>query len=152
MTNEEVIRTLTRLKNQINFEWTDAQKKMDALNVAIKALQGQRWIPCSERLPECEQEVLICTEKKIVGKNAFIDSIVTPAIYEDGTMLENDSKWRWDDIVFAGWDEEEDCGIIPEGWWENRHFNSDDVYNNPIDRKVVAWMPLPEPYGEGKRR
>lgn len=52
MTNEEVIRMLTRLKDQINFEWTDAQKKMDALNVAIEALQGQRWIPCSERLPD----------------------------------------------------------------------------------------------------
>lgn len=55
MTNEEVIRTLTRLKNQINFEWTDAQKKMDALNVAIEALQGQRWIPCSERLPDIKE-------------------------------------------------------------------------------------------------
>lgn len=26
---------------------------------------AQQWIPCSERLPECEQEVLICTEKKV---------------------------------------------------------------------------------------
>lgn len=106
------------------------------------------WIPVSERLPRCEQEVLICTEKKLVGKDAYIDSIITPAIYEDGTMLENDSMWHWEDIDFAGWDDEEDCGIIPEGWFENRHFNPDEVYNNPVDRKVVAWMPLPEPYRE----
>ena len=112
--------------------------------------QLPRWISVSERLPECEQEVLICTEKKLVGRNAYIDSIVTPAIYEDGTMRENESKWRWEDIDWDGWDEEEDCGIIPEGWWENRHFNPDDVYNNPVDRKVVAWMPLPEPPKEEK--
>ena len=105
-----------------------------------------RWIPVTERLPECEQEVLICTKKKVLGRNAYIDCIVTPAIYEDGTMLENDSIWRWEDIEYAGWDENEDCGIIPEGWWENRHFNPDEVYNNPVDQEVVAWMPLPQPY------
>lgn len=115
---------------------------------AIEELQKPKWIPVSERLPEFEQEVLICTEKKLVGRDAYIDSIVTPAIYEDGTMRENESTWRWEDVDWAGWDEEEDCGIIPEGWWENRHFNPDDVYNNPVDRKVAAWMPLPEPLKE----
>lgn len=104
------------------------------------------WISCSERLPECEQEVLICTEKKLVGRDAYIDPIITPAMYEDGTMRENDSSWRWEDMDWAGWDDEEDCGIIPEGWWENRHFNQDEVYNNPVDQKVIAWMPLPEPW------
>ena len=33
--------------------------------------------------------------------------------------------------------------IIPEGWWEYRHFNPDDVYNNKIDCPVVGWMPMP---------
>ena len=110
----------------------------------------QRWIPVSERLPECEQEVLICTKKKVyaskkTGMEWYEESVITPALYEDGTMLEVDSKWRWEDIDYAGWDEEEDCGIIPEGWWENRHFNPDEVYNNPVDREVIAWKPLPEP-------
>lgn len=110
-----------------------------------------QWIPCSERLPECEQEVLICTEKIIFSSKDYIDSLVTPAIYEDGTMREIDSEWRWEDINYAGWDEEKDSGIIPEGWFENRHFNPDDVYNNPVDRKVVAWMPLPEPWKDGEK-
>lgn len=108
------------------------------------------WIPVSERLPECEQEVLICTEKKSLGKDAYIDSIITPAIYEDGTMLEVESMWNWCDIDFDEWDDTEDCGIIPMGWFENRHFNPDEVYNNPVDRKVVAWMPLPTPYKGGE--
>ena len=130
--------------------WNDA---IDVIVENAPTIEPERkpgqWIPCSERLPECEQEVLICTKKKIVGKNAYIDSIITPAIYEDGTMLENDSKWRWVDMDYAGWDEEEDCGIIPEGWWENRHFYPDGDYNNVVDREVVAWMPLPDPYKEG---
>ena len=116
-------------------------------NVMLAEAINERpqWIPVAERLPECEQEVMICTEKKLVGKDAYIDSIVTPAIYEDGTMPECDSIWHWEDIDYACWDDENDCGIIPEGWWENRHFNPDEVYNNPVDRKVVAWMPLPKP-------
>ena len=110
-----------------------------------------KWIPCSERLPECEQEVLICTKKTVYvsrssGYTFTEEMIVTPALYEDGTMLEVNSKWRWEDIDWAGWDDEEDCGIIPEGWWENRHFNTDEVYNNVVDKEVIAWMPLPEPW------
>lgn len=129
-----------------------AQIKVDTEDIVKRIkekYQLSEWIPVSEMLPECEQEVLICTEKKLVGRDACVDSIVTPAIYEDGTMLETASMWHWEDIDFAEWDDEEDCVIIPEGWFENRHFNPDDVYNNPVDRKVVAWMPLPEPYKGG---
>ena len=135
---------------------TNAIIAKDVIRKLPSAQPEQRWIPCSERMPECEQEVLICTEKKVYiskksGKEWYHEPIVTPALYEDGTMLEVNSKWRWEDIDYAGWDEEEDCGIIPEGWWENRHFNPDGVYNNIVDRKVVAWMPLPKPYKEGEQ-
>lgn len=40
MTREEAIRMLIRLKDGINFEVTDSQKKMDALNMAIKSLEA----------------------------------------------------------------------------------------------------------------
>ena len=113
-----------------------------AMMMAIKALEQTRWIPVSERLPMCEQEVLICAERRsISGK---IKTIITTAIYEDGTMLENKSKWDWTDIDWERWDEEEDCGVIPEGWWEYRHYNPEEVYNNLVDDFAVKWMPLPE--------
>lgn len=130
--------------NLTNDQIAELQREIESLP---SAEPKTGWIPVSEKLPKCEQEVLICTEKKLVGKDAYIDSIVTPAIYEDGTMLEVGSMWSWYDMDFDEWDDEEDCGIIPMGWFENRHFNPDEVYNNPVDRKVVAWMPLPEPYG-----
>lgn len=101
----------------------------------LKEICGDGWTPCSERMPECEQEVYILTER----------GTKTTALYEDGKMPESKSKWHWNDIQ-GEWDDEEDCMIIPEGWWEYRHFNPDDVYNNVVDEKVIAWQPLPEPY------
>ena len=105
------------------------------------------WIPVSERLPESETEVLITVRRKY--KSGRCVNIITTAFYEDGKMLECDSCWNWVDIE-SEYDEENDCYIIPEGWWENRHFNQDEVYNNLIDDEVIAWMPLPEPYRESE--
>lgn len=101
------------------------------------------WIPCSEKMPPVETEVFIVTKRKYRGGK--VQYITTTAMYEDGTVLENDSCWRWEDID-GEWDEENDCYIIPEGWWENRHYNPDEVYNNAVDDEVVAWQPLTQPY------
>ena len=103
----------------------------------------QRWIPVSERLPQTETEVFITAKRKY--RDGAYREIVTTAMYEDGTVLENDSCWNWNEIN-GEWDEENDCYIIPEGWWENRHYNPDEVYNNAVDDEVIAWRPLPEPY------
>lgn len=105
-----------------------------AVDVIRKHMNGV-WIPVEERLPKPEEEVFIQTER----------GTRTTAIYEDGTVREEDSIWHWYDID-GEWDEERDCMIIPEGWWEDRRFNPDDVYNNVVDEKVVAWCPLPESY------
>ena len=96
----------------------------------------QKWI--TDRLPECEVEVLICYKY-----NNLEESHITTAINEDGTMLENDSILDWEDID-GEYDENEDCYILPQCWWEYRHFNPDDVYNNLVDAEVLGWMPLPE--------
>ena len=73
----------------------------------MPTIEQQKWIPCSERLPRAEQEVLICTKKKHYesksGMDYWEESVITPAIYEDGTILEVDSTWNWYDIDWAGW-------------------------------------------------
>lgn len=53
MTNEEAIRMLVRIKERINFEVTDAQRKMDALNIAIKALEQTRDCRSCKKWDEC---------------------------------------------------------------------------------------------------
>ncbi len=108
----------------------------------------QRWIPVSERLPETETEVFITAKRKY--RDGTYREIVTTAMYEDGTVLENDSCWNWIEID-GEWDEENDCYIVPKGWWENRHYNPDEVYNNAVDDEVIAWMTLPEPYRGGEQ-
>lgn len=46
---------------------------------------------------------------------------------------------------YGTYSEENDDYFVPKGWWENRQFTPDDVYNNPVDCAVTHWMPLPEP-------
>ena len=97
------------------------------------------WVSVEDRLPEPETDVLI-----VCNRNGYV--FVTPAIYEDGKMLTQESAWNWSEIYGYGlYSEEDDDYYIPEGWWENRQFNPDDVYNNPVDCTVTHWMPLPKP-------
>jgi hypothetical protein len=93
--------------------------------------------------PKVEEEVLI------MYQTASGECGITTAHYEDGTLLSQDSIFYWDEL--AAWgklDEEHDDYIIPKGWWEYRHFNQDEVYNNRVDYPVVGWMPLPPKEGK----
>lgn len=96
------------------------------------------WRDSDKDPPKVETEVLILYRNEIDGYE------ITTAHYEDGNVFLQDSVWYWEDLPDWGtYDEERDDYKIPEGWWEYRHFNPDDVYNNQIDRPVVGWMPLP---------
>lgn len=98
-----------------------------------------KWISVEDKLPENEMEVLV-----VCVRNGF--RFVCPVIYEDGTVLAQDSIWNWYELDNYGtYSEENDDYFVPEGWWENRQFTPDDVYNNPVDCAVTHWMPLPEP-------
>lgn len=102
------------------------------------------WISVKDRPPEPETEVFIYAE--IRRDNKVIGYVTTTAIYEDGTIHTGESIWNWDDINYWGtYDEETDDYIIPEGWWEERHYNDDDTRNLQVDDFVTHWMPLPKP-------
>jgi hypothetical protein len=97
------------------------------------------WISVKDKLPEPETEVLaVCV------RNGY--RFICPVIFEDGTMLTQNSMWNWYELWNYGtYSEENDDFFVPEGWWENRQFTPDDIYNNPVDCTVTHWMPLPEP-------
>lgn len=122
----------------------EAIERLTAENAALRENVPQ-WISVEDRLPEPETDVLI-----VCNRNGYV--FVTPAIYEDGKMLTQESAWNWSDIYGYGlYSEEDDDYYIPEGWWENRQFNPDDVYNNPVDCTVTHWMPLPDAPAEGEK-
>ena len=70
----------------------------------IEMLKGEpHWVPCSERLPEENADILVTFEDEK-------ESRIVPVNYAKGT---------WYDCIF-------------------------NMALNPL--KVIAWMPLPEPY------
>lgn len=108
----------------------------------LPVIDPERMIPAwrdpDKDPPKVETEVLI------LYRNEIDEYEITTAHYEDGNAFLQDSVWYWEDLPDWGtYDEEQDDYKIPEGWWEYRHFNPYDVYNNKIDRPVVGWMPLP---------
>lgn len=91
------------------------------------------WVSVEDKLPANETEVLaVCV------RNGYC--FVCPVIYEDGTVLTQDSMWNWYEVDNYGtYSEENDDYFIPAGWWEARQFTPDDVYNNPVDCAVTHW-------------
>ena len=77
----------------------------------------------------------------------YIDRQATLSALDDfaKSLRGSGTGWNGNDISEYGvYNEELDDWYVPTGWWENREFNTDDVYNNPIDCKVTHWMPLPD--------
>mgnify|MGYP000298147747 CR=1 FL=1 len=115
--------------------YRDAQKTVVA---APTVSLWPEWRDPDKDPPKVETEVLILYRNEIDGYE------ITTAHYEDGSVFLQDSVWYWEDLPDWGtYDEERDDYKIPKGWWEYRHFNPDDVYNNRVDSPVVGWMPLP---------
>ena len=111
---------------------------IDTTPTAALETDAQRWRNPETDPPKVETEVLILYRNDIDGYG------ITTAHYEDGSIFLQDSKWYWEDLPDWGtYDEERDDYKIPKGWWEYRHFNPEEIYNNWIDRPVVGWMPLP---------
>lgn len=125
-------------------EFADAIREgVEAVLSAVPPVEPvQKWIPISEELPKCEQKVLVLTLSRV---NTHV---ITTGMYEDGSISECDSIWNWEYVDFEKWDEENECGIIPEGWYEYHEYNPDGVLNYEIYDKVLAWMPLPKEYKE----
>lgn len=116
----------------------DVLDYIDTTPTVALETDAQRWRNPETDPPKVETEVLILYRNDIDGYG------ITTAHYEDGNVFLQDSEWYWEDLPDWGtYDEERDDYKIPKGWWEYRHFNPDEVYNNRIDRPVVGWMPLP---------
>ena len=86
--------------------------------------KNPKWIPCSEKLPEYDVAVLTYD-----GYCFFVEKRI-PIIRDDNGEAISGDWWVSDD-----YDE-----------------NESDYYPNLRDGACIAWMPLPEPYQEERRK
>lgn len=121
MTNAEAIETL-----RANYPDACYEQLREAVDKAIKTLEAQRWIPCSERLPEEDGWYLVLY---------YTRSRYKPYVY-DVMSFAND-LYQIDEYDFSDMKGQ-------KGW-----FYCDRDYGYCVDDSVFAWMPLPEPYREG---
>lgn len=105
------------------------------------------WMLYPMFMPEPETEVDITYKKNVWNsKTHMFDKeayFTARAIYEDGTVPVDESRFDWDDYVDYEYDEEKDEYLIPEGWWEAVSFNE---YFSQVDCEVIAWKPVADPY------
>ena len=63
MTKEEAIHVINQVRDIITKSpsWMEEATRVvnEAAEIAIKALEAQEWIPCSERPPEPDEEVFV---------------------------------------------------------------------------------------------
>ena len=103
----------------------------------------QKWISVKDRLPENEQDVVICAERRHYSNpNRFI-RIVAKAFYTDGKHDTEHTAYAWNnDYIDMEYDDENDAYLIPEGWWESIEYGEEF---SAVSDFVTHWMPSPEP-------
>lgn len=111
----------------------DRKYKMELLGMITAILQEhdstikpeQQWIPCSERLPEEHESIWAKAKGTDRWSEAMwekqSDEVIVTELFEDGTTRT-------------------DTACTHDGEWY--------VRVKMVKRKIIAWMPLPEPYEE----
>ena len=102
-----------------------------AIEQLPSAQPEQRWIPCSERLPEDIRPVIITW--KNADPASYYQYIVEK--HYTGTACYKNGKWYWYSSTT------EDM-LAEYGRYDSEEF--DEAI------ECIAWMPLPEPYTEGE--
>lgn len=81
MTNEEAIDELKRIRHH------GTERLIKALEIAISALESQRWIPVEERLPEDDETIIVY---KPLAKGTTIEMQITQGWCLNPTIM---SHW-----------------------------------------------------------
>ena len=104
------------------FDEDEANEFSDIVYDALPSAQPeQRWIPCSERLPEIKQHVLLSCYGRVIY----------------GRMISKDGN--------SGYPVFEICDSVGE---KRPIVLETTVHSEFTTSRIIAWLPLPEPYRE----
>lgn len=113
-----------------------------ATHLIANGVTVRKWISVKDRLPEPEQEVIVCCKSQISNSK-----YVCCAFYVPENWLRESSQFSWDYECCDEYDEEQDDYVVKKGWYESIH-NWDEYSVIGIDDAVTHWMPLQEPTKE----
>lgn len=82
MNNQQAIDRLVK-----HLEWGWSEETVDAIGMGIHALKETQWIPCSERLPEDNTDVIVCFYSGTVTEMRYWGNGIFQGIYEYTTKV-----------------------------------------------------------------
>ena len=83
MTREEAVKSLLEMRDGMPFD--KCRDWIEAISMAIRTLEAQQWIPCSERLPKKDGRYL-CTYSDF-------GTCVDFGLYADGQWIVEPIAW-----------------------------------------------------------
>ena len=145
VTVDAAIQILTRVQKRLDDEVMLTGDGDKAFKMGIDSLNNQKWIPCSERLPETNKSVQI-TFREYLKYSKEYHYGVCKAVYISEHSVKTCDMWTdCDDDELSIYDEVEDEYYVKSGWYEViEHW--DEYSNIRIYCEVTAWMPLPKLY------
>lgn len=117
----------TEIENKSQYKHGLPGSALDIVNTLLNDFEQDEkengWIPVSERLPEDERECLVTLEK-VYGTPEKLYGIASYLKFDDA------GYWNENKYGYLEWDK------------------YSDGHGGTKMYKVIAWMPLPEPYKE----
>lgn len=82
MNNQQAIDRLVK-----HLEWGWSEETVNAIGMGIHALKETQWIPCSERLPEDNTDVIVCLYSGTVTEMRYWGNGIFQGIYGHTTKV-----------------------------------------------------------------
>lgn len=94
------------------------------------------WISVNDQLPESQLNVLVKIDSKNIKNEAYMVAHFIPKHTEEFL--------GFDDYDWSDYCEEKDMNFLPEGWYANTTYISDEYASYGMSEKVTHWMQIPE--------
>lgn len=122
-------------------------KILQTILSVLEAQQADTWIPvASGKYPDINKDVQVTFREFAEWSNKYLYGICKAIYISEHSIKTEDMGW-YDCESVEVYDEEEDVYYVEGGWYEVIE-NWSDYTHVYINREVIAWKPLDEPWKE----